>query len=94
MKDISALRAQVDLLAYAKAEKAKWADVEKAAKAAIEEALDGADEGEVDGTVVVRRKEIKSMKLDQGLLKRLHPDVAAECTAASVSYRMDLVTGE
>ncbi|APD18220.1 hypothetical protein SEA_HAMMY_57 [Mycobacterium phage Hammy] len=91
MPDISEVKGHVDLLAHARAEKAKWAEIEKAAKAAIEEALGADDEGTIGGQVVVRRKEIKSNKLDQGLLKRMHPEVAAECTAASVSYRVDLV---
>ncbi len=91
MADISGIKGHVELLRHARTEKAKWAEVEKAAKAAIDEALAGDDEGKVDGQVVVRRKEIKSNKLDQGLLKRMHPDVAAECTTTSVSYRMDLV---
>ncbi|QAX95596.1 hypothetical protein I5H03_gp050 [Mycobacterium phage Nibb] len=94
MRDISQVKMHVELLRHAKGEKAKWADVEKAAKAAIEEALGESYEGTVDGEIVVRRKEIKSMKLDQGLVKTLHPEVAAECTVPSVSYRMDLVTGE
>ncbi|AFN37749.1 hypothetical protein FGG44_gp58 [Mycobacterium phage MacnCheese] len=89
--DLSALKGHVDLMRHARTEKAKWADVEKQAKAAIEEALGDADEGEIGGQVVVRRKEIKSNKLDQSLLKSLHPDVVAECTSSSVSYRMDLV---
>ncbi|AOT23794.1 hypothetical protein SEA_HURRICANE_56 [Mycobacterium phage Hurricane] len=89
--DLSEVKGHVDLLRHARGEKAKWAEVEKMAKAAIEEALDGADEGEIGGQVVVRRKEIKSNKLDQRLLKSLHPDVVAECTAVSVSYRTDLV---
>ncbi|QFP94843.1 hypothetical protein SEA_MARSHAWN_57 [Mycobacterium phage Marshawn] len=91
MADISAVKGHLDLLRHAKAEKAKWAEVEKAARAAIDEALGVEPEGTVDGEVVVRLKEIKSSKLDQGLLKKLHPDVAAECTTTSVSYRMDLV---
>ncbi|ASR85259.1 hypothetical protein I5H06_gp45 [Mycobacterium phage SirPhilip] len=93
MGDISAVKGHVDLMMHARAEKAKWAEVEKAAKAAIDEALGTDDEGTIGGQVVVRRKEIKSNKLDQGLLKSLHPDVAAECTTTSVSYRMDLVDG-
>ncbi|WNM68995.1 hypothetical protein SEA_TRIBLETROUBLE_54 [Mycobacterium Phage TribleTrouble] len=89
--DLSEMKGHVDLLRHARTEKAKWADVEKQAKAAVEEALGDASEGEIGGQVVVRRKEIKSNKLDQRRLKEFYPDVVAECTNTSVSYRMDLV---
>ncbi|ASR85942.1 hypothetical protein SEA_NIKLAS_58 [Mycobacterium Phage Niklas] len=91
MADLSEIKGQVDLLAHARNEKAKWAEVEKAAKAAIEEALGTDDEGTIGGAVVVRRKEIKSNKFDQGALKKHAPDVFAAFVKTQVSYRMDLV---
>ncbi|QNJ58278.1 hypothetical protein SEA_ELLIE_53 [Mycobacterium phage Ellie] len=91
MPDISEIKGHIDLLAHARAEKAKWADVEKAAKAAIEEALGADDEGTIGGQVVVRRQHIKTNRLDGKLVKSLYPDVAAECMSASTSTRVDLV---
>lgn len=89
--DITELRGHVDLMRHARAKKAEWTEVEKAAKAAIDEGLAGDDEGAVDGVVVIKRTRIKSNRLDQKLLKSLHPEVAAECMSVSESTRIDLV---
>ncbi|AAD17621.1 hypothetical protein TM4_54 [Mycobacterium phage TM4] len=91
MSDISSVKGHVDLLRYVKAEKAKLKEIEDAAKAAVEEALGGDDEGTIDGEVVVRRKRIKSNRLDQKLLKSLHPEAHAECMSMSESTRFEVV---
>ncbi|QFG09443.1 hypothetical protein I5H08_gp044 [Mycobacterium phage Yuna] len=90
MADVSAVKGQVELLRYARAEKAKWAEVEKAAKSAIDEALGADDEGKVDGLVVVTRSRIKTSRLDGKLVKSLYPAVAAECMNTSESTRIDV----
>ncbi|ALF01427.1 hypothetical protein SEA_LILPHARAOH_48 [Mycobacterium phage LilPharaoh] len=94
MADVSDLKGQLDLLAHARSEKAKWAEIEKGAKAAIEEALGHDDVGTIDGKVVVRRKEIKSNKFDQSALKKAAPEVFEAFVKTTVSYRMDLVEEE
>lgn len=90
MPDITHIRGHVDLFKWAKVEQAKLKEIETGARAAIEEALGDADEGFIDGQVVVRRKHIKSNKLDQKLLDSLYPDVLAECKSISESTRFEV----
>ncbi|WNM74143.1 hypothetical protein SEA_NERGAL_52 [Mycobacterium Phage Nergal] len=90
-QDISSVKGHVDLLRYVKREKSRLKEIEDAAKAAVEEALGHADEGEIDGQVVVRRKPVKSNRLDQKLLAELYPDALAECKTVTESTRFEVV---
>ncbi|QFG08905.1 hypothetical protein PBI_MALAGASYROSE_57 [Mycobacterium phage MalagasyRose] len=90
-KDISELRAHVDLLRYVKQEKARLKIVEDESKAAVLEGLGTADEGEIDGQVVVRVKTVKSNRLDQKLLEQMHPGAALECRSMTTSTRFEVV---
>ncbi|AXH46896.1 hypothetical protein I5G67_gp058 [Mycobacterium phage Aminay] len=91
MPDISAVRQHVEILKYVKAEKAKLTEIESAARAVVEEALGDDETGAIDGEPVVRNKFVKSNRLDQKLLKSLHPEIAAECMAVSESRRFEVL---
>ena len=69
----------------------KWEEVKAAARAEIEKALGEAETGTVYGIPVVTYKHVKSNRLNQELLKTLHPDVHAECMEISESRRFVLV---
>lgn len=71
----------------AKAAIKQWEDVAAKARAEIEKALGENETGTVRGVPVVSWKHVKSTRLDQGLLKKLHPEVHAECMVVSESRR-------
>ncbi|MFA4083641.1 hypothetical protein ONA92_18255 [Mycobacteroides salmoniphilum] len=89
--DLSHVKGEVDLLGYVKRERARLKEIEDYAKPAVIEALGVDDEGTINGEVVARRKHIKTNRLDQSLLKSLHPEVHAECMSVSESTRFELV---
>jgi len=76
--DISHLRGHIDLLRSVRAQMAQLKEIEDQTKAAIQEALGDSDEGTIDGAVAVTYRYVKSSRLDQKLLAKLHPDVLAE----------------
>jgi predicted phage-related endonuclease len=92
MTNLDHLRGYIELLTWAKAEKAKIKEIEDAAKAVIEEALGDSDEGTVDGETVVVWKSHKRTALDQRLLKQLFPDAAAECMSTTEVRRFEVVS--
>jgi predicted phage-related endonuclease len=75
------LRAQVELLKWAKARKAEIADVEATARAAVEAALGDSEAGTVDGELAVTWRTRKVRRLNQKALKEAHPDIVEEFTA-------------
>lgn len=89
--DLSHVKGEVDLLAYVKRERARLNEIEQYAKPVVVEALAEDDEGTIAGEVVVRQKHIKTNRLDQKLLKSLHPEVHAECMSVSESTRFEVV---
>lgn len=85
MADISHVAQHVEILRHVKAEQSRLKEIEAAARAMIEDAIGDDEVGTVDGKVVVTFKHIKSNRLDQGLLKSLHPDVYEDCKAVGES---------
>lgn len=88
--NLDELRAQVEILRWAKERKAEIAEVEKTARAAVEEALGDNDAGTVDGFLVISWKAHKRTALDQKLLKSLYPDVDAECRTTTEVRRFEV----
>ncbi|MGH3954449.1 MAG: hypothetical protein ACRDTI_10480 [Mycobacterium sp.] len=89
--DLSHVKGEVDLLGYVKRERARLKEIEDHVKPKVLEALGSDDVGTINGKVVVTIKHIKSNKLDQKLLKSLHPDVFEECKGIGESARFELV---
>lgn len=88
--DLSHLKGEVDLLGYVKRERARLKEIEDHVKPKIIEALGSEDVGTINGQVVVTIKHVKSNKLDQKLLKSLHPEVHAECMSITESTRFEV----
>lgn len=91
MADLTELRAQVEILRWCKNRRAELADIEQVAKEAIQEALGDDESGTLDGEAVVTWKSHKRNALDQKLLRKLHPEAAAECMSASVVRRFEVL---
>lgn len=89
--DLSHVKGEVDLLGYVKRERSRLNEIESYAKPVVVEALGGADEGTIGDKVVVRQKQIKTNRLDQKLLKSLHPEIHAECMSVSESTRFEVI---
>lgn len=90
--DLGNVRGHIELLRYVKREKARLKEIEDGARAAIEEALGHATDGTVDGVTVVRRKTIKSKRLDQALLVSIVGEhVVEECKTVSESTRFEIL---
>lgn len=83
--DLSAVRAQVEILQYVKAQQAKLKELETEARGIIEEALGGHENGKLDGHTVVTWKHGKANRLDQKALKHDHPELIAEYTRPSAT---------
>ena len=59
----------------------------KEIRAVIEEALGDKETGTVNGAPVVRWTYVKTSRLDQTLLKELHPRAYAECQTVTTARR-------
>lgn len=74
------------------AAKASEAEAKALAAAARDELLgalgDTETVGMIDGKVAVSREESKRTALSQALLKRLHPEVAAECMETTTTVKV------
>ena len=81
--DLSPVRQHIEMLIWVDEQKAHLKVVEDAAKSAIQELMGSHDSGYLDGREVFTWKTAKANKLDQKLLKQLHPDIAAECMGLS-----------
>lgn len=77
MTNLDVLRAQVEILKWARAKKAEITELENNAKAAIQEALGDDDFGTVDGHIVVTWKAHKRTALDTAALKKADPETYA-----------------
>lgn len=78
IKDLSEVRASVELLQWADAQKAKIKVIEENARAAVEEAMGESDVGAIDDEVVITWTHSKRTILDQKALKAERPEIHAE----------------
>lgn len=83
----------VNELRHARAQIAKWQEIADAYRSTIEQLMGQHDTATVDGQPVVHWTHVKSTRLDQSLLKSLHPEVFAECQSATTSRRFALADG-
>lgn len=88
---LDAARHWVEVLVHVKAEKAKLAELEKTAKAEIQNAMGDRAIGVLDGHAVVKWSSVKRTALSQTLLKKLHPEVAAECMETTEVRRFEVL---
>lgn len=89
--DLGPARHAVDVLRWAKREKAKIDEAEKAARAEVERVMGECEVGTIDGVPHIRWPHIKSRKLSQATLKKFFPYAYAECIFVGESRRMDLI---
>lgn len=71
---------------------ATWTEIADQARARLEQQLGERQTGTVDGLPVIRWARVKSTRLDQTLVKSLHPGVHAECQTTSESRRFTVVS--
>lgn len=88
--DISHLRAQVEILRWARQKKAEIAELEHNAKEAIQAAIGDDDTGTIDGDEAVTWKTHKRRSLDQSYVKNRYPDVYAEAQTVSEIRRFEV----
>ena len=88
--NLDSLRAQVELLRWAKARKNEIADVEAQARAAIETALGDSEAGTVDGELAVTWKRSKRKSLNQKALKEHHPELVESFYETSETRRFEV----
>ena len=89
--NLNHLRAQVEILRWAKARKAEIADVEAQARAAVEAALgEFGEEGTVDDEVAVTWKTGKRRALDQKALKENEPEIAEQYMKTTETRRFEI----
>jgi predicted phage-related endonuclease len=91
MINLDELRAQVELLRWAKERKAELKVIEDNARDAVEAALGDHDVGSLDGEPVVMWRFTKRTALDQKLLKELFPDVFEECKRTTEVRRFEVL---
>jgi len=84
------LRAQVEILKWAKSRKKEIADVEASARAAIEEALGDNEAGTVDGELAVTWKAQKRRALNQKALKEEHPELVESYYETTETRRFEV----
>ena len=84
------LRAQVELLKWAKARKAEIADVEAQARAAVEAALGDNEAGTVDGELAVTWRTQKVRRLNQKALKEEHPELVESYYETNEQRRFEI----
>ncbi|OZC62327.1 hypothetical protein CH304_00390 [Rhodococcus sp. 15-649-1-2] len=89
--DLADLRHWVDVLVHVKAKKAELAELEKNAKAEIQNAMGDRTVGTLDGHAVVKWSTTKRTALSQTLLKKLHPEAAAECMETTEVRRFEVL---
>ena len=90
-KDLSAVRAQVEMLQYARRQKAKIKELEEMARPAVEEAMGGADTGTLDGEPVVFWKTYKARRLNQKALADAHPEIIEEFKEAHEQRKFEVI---
>lgn len=79
-KDLSSVRAAVEVVRWAKAEEAKLKALVTEHRAAIEEALGDDEQGTLDGEIVITWASHKKRQLDQSALREAHPELVEEYT--------------
>ena len=80
IKDLSKVRAQVEILQLVKTKQAELKELETSARAAVEDEMGEADLGALDDEVVVEWPHSKRRQLDQKALRDAHPEIAEEFT--------------
>lgn len=88
--DIGHLRAQIEILRWAKTKKAEIAELEHNAKETIQAAIGDDDTGTIDGADTVTWKTHKRRSLDQSYIKNHYPDVYAEAQTVSEIRRFEV----
>ena len=88
--ELDALRAQIEILRFAKERIAELTELEKTARAAIEAAMGDADTGTLDGKVAIFWQHGKRTALNQKLLKEKFHDIWFECLETSPTRRFTI----
>lgn len=81
----------VEALRNARAQEAQWAEIAGTLRSKLEELIGEHETATVNGQPAIRWTRVKSTRLNQTLLKSLHPDAYAECQTVSTSRRFTLV---
>lgn len=88
--DITDLVGHVQTLQQIKNKQAELKELREQLEQTIKDRLGDHEAGTVDGVTVVTWKRIKRTALNQGLLKRLHGAVFAECQEVSEVRRFEV----
>lgn len=91
IRNLESVRAQVEMLLWAKRQKAKLKEVEDLARPVVEEAMGGADVGTLDDEIVIKWGTYKSRRLDQKALADAHPEIVEEFKVASEQRKFEVV---
>jgi predicted phage-related endonuclease len=88
--NLDSLRAQVELLRWARARKTEIADVERQARDAVEAALGDNEAGTIDGELAVTWRTQKVRRLNQKALKEHEPEIVARYTDTNEQRRFEI----
>ena len=90
-KDLSAVRPQVEMLQWAKRQKAKIKEIEDMARPAVEEAMGSADVGTLDDEPVINWGTYKTRRLNQKALAEKHPEIVEEFKEAHEQRKFEVL---
>lgn len=90
MRDLTALRAQIEILRWCKTRRAEIKELEDQAKEVVQAAMGDSDTGMLDGQPAIVWKSHKRTSLDQKYLKDKFADVHAECLVTSEVRRFEV----
>lgn len=93
-KNLESVRAQVEMLIYAKRQRAKLKELEDMARPDVEDAMGSADVGELDGKPVIRWGTYKTRRLNQRALAEAHPEIVEQFKEAHEQRRFEVVDDE
>ena len=90
MTDLSAVRANVEVLQYCKKRMAELKEMQEQSRAIVEEALGEHESGTLDGEEVIAFKHLKQRRLNHSKLRELYPEVAESCTDTTELRRFEV----
>lgn len=89
--DLSAVRAQVEVLQWVKTRQAELKELEDKAKAEIQAAMGEATQGMLDNEIVVNWSSSKRTTFDQKAFEAAHPDLYALFKVTNPTRRFEVV---
>lgn len=82
-RNLNHIAGLIDNWRTARGKEAEWRQAKEELAAVITQHLDGAETGTIDGVPTISLKTVKETRLNQKLLRSMHPDVFAECCETS-----------